>query len=359
MKQSALVYCESEFGSIDGKVANGLIRQSEKYAIVGVVDSTKAGQDAGEYLDGVKNTIPIFKSIESALEELGRIPKYFIYGIAPLASFLSNEQREVIFMAIKNGMNIVNGLPEFFNDDPQFAQMAHEYGVVIQDVRKPPAREILHNFTGHIQYIKVPIVTVMGTDCAVGKRTTALFLVEALRNEGLNAVFVTTGQTGLLQGSEYGVAVDVLTSGFATGEVEHAILNACEKEEPDIIVVEGQGALSHPAFTSSSAILRGAMPDAIILQHPPKRKSYCDYPKIPMLGLVGEIEMIEMFSKARVMAITINHEKMDNAEISQFIKRYESEFNLPVTDVLKYGCDKLVKALLRTFPELARESVSV
>lgn len=359
MKANALVYCENEFGSIDGKVANGLIRQSERYTIVGIIDSSKAGQDAGEYLDGVRNGIPIFESIECAIKELSSVPQYFIYGIASLASFLNNEQKEIIFTAMKSGMNIVNGLPEFFNDNAQYTSMAFKYGVTIQDVRKPPARENLHNFTGRIQDVKIPIITVMGTDCAVGKRTSALLLVEALRNEGLNAVFVTTGQTGLLQGSKYGVPIDVLTSGFATGEVENAILNACENEEPDIIVVEGQGALSHPAFTSSSAIIRGAMPDAIIIQHPPKRKSYCDYPKIPMLALEDEIEMIEVFSKSKVVAITINHENMTHVEVDHVIERYESEYDLPVTDVLMHGCDKLVKELIKTFPKLKRESVLV
>ncbi|WP_411028793.1 DUF1611 domain-containing protein [Spongiimicrobium sp. 3-5] len=359
MKADALVYCENEFGSVDGKVANGLIRQSERYSIVGIIDSSKKGQDTGERLDGVSNGILIFESIEHALEELSTIPEYFIYGIAPLASFLNDEQKEIIFTAMKSGMNIVNGLPEFFNDNIHYTNMALKYGVTIQDVRKPPARKNLHNFSGRIGEVKVPIITVMGTDCAVGKRTTALVLVEALRNEGLNAVFVTTGQTGLLQGSKYGVAIDVLTSGFATGEVENAILNAYEQEQPDIIVVEGQGALSHPAFTSSSAIIRGAMPDAIIIQHPPKRKSYCDYPKIPLLDLVDEIEMIEVFSKSKVIAITINHENMTNVEVDNAIKRYESKYDLPVTDVLLHGCDKLVRELIKTFPELKRESVLI
>lgn len=359
MKTNALVYCENEFGKIDGKVANGLIRQSDTYTIVGVIDSSKTGQDAGEHLDGVKNNIPIFESIAQAIKELSSIPKYFIYGIAPLASFLNDKQKDIIFTAMKSGMNIVNGLPEFFNDNSQYTNIAQKYGVTIHDVRKPPARENLHNFTGRIRDVKIPIITVMGTDCAVGKRTSGLLLVETLRKEGLNAVFVTTGQTGLLQGSKYGAAIDVLTSGFATGEVENAILNACENEKPDIIVVEGQGALSHPAFTSSSAIIRGAMPDAIIIQHPPKRKSYCDYPEIQMLPLEEEIQMLEIFSKSKVIAITINHENMTDTEVDHIIEQYETIYDLPVTDVLQHGCDKLVKALFNTFPELIKKPLLV
>ena len=134
-------------------------------------------------------------------------------------------------------------------------------------------------------------------------------------------------------------------------------LESIPSSSSDIIIVEGQGALSHPAFTSSSSILRGAMPDAIIIQHPPKRKNYCDYPKIPMLSLEDEIKMIEAFSDSKVIAITINHENMNDVEINNTIKRYEYIYHLPTTDVLKHGCDKLINVLIRMFPKLNREAV--
>ena len=355
----ALVYSENEFGKIDGKVANGLARHSEKYEILGVIDSTKAGLDAGEYLDGIKNGIQVYSTIDDAIENLNYIPEYFIYGIAPLASFLDKKQREMIFAAMKKGMNIVNGLPEFFTEDEEFMQKAREYSVRINDIRKPPKRKDLHIFSGRINEVKTPVITVLGTDCAVGKRTTAVNLVEALKQEGLNAVFIATGQTGLIQGSKYGAALDVLTSGFATGEVENAIINACEIENPDIIVVEGQGALSHPAFTSSSAIIRGAMPDAIILQHPPKRINHCDYPNIPMPTLESEIELLEVFSKSKVIAITLNHEDMTDDEVKNTIVEYEYKYELPTTDVLKHGSDKLVQTLLELFPELQKSAALI
>lgn len=356
MKVTALVYSENELGKIDGKVANGLVRHSEKYDIVGVIDSSKVGRDAGEYLDGTKNGVPVFRSIDDAIASLDKIPEYFIYGIAPLESFLNEDQRRVIIGAMKIGMNIVNGLPEFFTDDEEFAQTAAKYGVTIDDIRKPPARKDLHIFTGRIHDIKTPVITVFGTDCAVGKRTTAVKLVESLIQEGINAVFISTGQTGLLQGSKYGIAIDVLSSGFSTGEVENAILNAVEKENPDIIIVEGQGALSHPAFTSSSAIIRGAMPKAIIVQHPPKRINHCDYPAIPMPTLESEINLIESFSNSKVIAITINHEDMTNTEVDQTVLDYQNKHKLPTTDVLKHGCDKLVRKLFEVFPELAKKN---
>ena len=359
MNVDALVYSENEFGQIDGKVANGLARHSEKYNILGIIDSTKAGLDAGEYLDGIKNGIPIFKSMDDALQSFSSVPDFFIYGIAPLASFLDKSQRDVILDAMTKGMSIVNGLPEFLSEDGEFTQRAIECGVRIHDIRKPPPRKELHGFTGDILNVDTPIITVMGTDCAVGKRTTTVNLVEALKQEGLNAAFIATGQTGLLQGAKYGVAVDVLSSGFSAGEVEHAILEACENEHPDIIVVEGQGALSHPAFTSSAAILRGAIPDAIIVQHPPRRINHCDYPDIPMPTLASEIGLIEMFSKSKVVAITLNHEDMSTDEIAAAIVEYECLYGLPVTDVLTNGCGKLVKQLFEVFPVLREKAALV
>jgi len=351
MKSTAIIYCENEFGKLDGKVANGLVRESEKYEIVGVIDSTKSGQDAGMYLDGIINRIPIFRNMDDALNNLDFMPDFFIYGIAPLSPLLSLTDRGVIKNAIKMGMNIINSLPEYISEEADFSKLANKFGVKIVDIRKPPPKVNLHMFTGKIADVITPVITVSGTDCAVGKRTTALNLVKALRSKGLNAIFVTTGQTGLLQGSRYGIAIDVLTSGFATGEVENAVLKA-DKENPDIIVVEGQGALGHPAFTSSSAILRGAMPKAVIIQHPPKRINYCDYPKIALPTLESEINLIETFSRSKVIAITLNHEGMADDELDSTIKDYQKKYQLPTTDVLKHGCDKIIDQLYKVFPEL-------
>ena len=356
IRPRALVYGEGQLGKLDGKVTNGLVRHSEKYQIVGVTDSTKAGMDAGEFLDGVKNGIPVFRDIEDAIDTLVDVPEYFIYGIAPLASYITSQQRETVFAAMEKGMDIINGLPEFFTEDREFVRKAQACRVQIQDIRKPPPRKDLHLFSGAIFQVKTPVITVFGTDCAVGKRTSAVLLVEALRGRGLKTAFVATGQTGLVQGAKYGVAVDVLSSGFQTGEVEHEIVKADETEHPDIIVVEGQGALSHPAFTSSTAIIRGARPRAIILQHPPKRKDRCDFPGILMPTLESEIELAEIISGAKVIALTLNHEDMTDKEIDETVVEYESTYGLPTMDVLKHGCEKIVDRLLETIPELQRSS---
>ncbi len=354
MKEKAIVYCENQFGKMDGKVTNGLVRHSEKYEIVGVIDSTKADMDAGQYLDGIKNGIPIFHDLDDAVNRLTYVPEYFIYGVAPLEAFLKKDQREIVFKAIEKGMNIVNGLHEFFTEDEEFMQKVEEYGVKIYDVRKPPAKKDLHLFSGRILKVKIPIVAILGTDSAVGKRTTSIILVDELRKEGLNVAFVATGQTGLIQGAKYGVAIDAVVEEFMTGEIENAVMEAHDIEHPDIIIVEGQGALSHPAYLSSCGIIRGARPTAIIVQHPPKRKNIGDFPYMPMPTLESEIELLEIFSRTKVIAITLNHEDMTDEEIKETITEYEERYQLPTTDALKYGCEKLVKRLFEVFPELSK-----
>lgn len=359
MKETAILYCESKFGTMDGKTANGLIRSSRKYQILGVIDSTKVGMDTGEILEGKKNGIPVFENLDHALEILPSIPHQFIYGIAPSEAFLKNDERDIVLHAMGNGMNIVNTLHEFFTDDAEFVACSKQCDVKIKDIRKPPQKKDMHLFSGRILNIKTPVITVLGTDSAIGKRTTSVLLEEALRKEGLNTAFVATGQTGLIQGAKYGIAIDAIPSQFMTGEIENEIMKAHDNENPDIIIVEGQGALSHPAYISSCAIIRGSRPDAIIVQYAPKREFLGDFDYMKMPTLKSEIDLIETFSKSKVIAITINHENMTDEEIVQAVTEKETELNLPTSDVLKFGCDKIVASIFDNYPELKNKKVLV
>jgi uncharacterized NAD-dependent epimerase/dehydratase family protein len=118
--ETAIVYCEGNFGEIDGKTANGLARHSEKYKIVSIIDSTKGGKDAGEVLDGKKSGIPIYRDLGTALAHAGRAPNHLIFGIAPASGMLSPAERRLLLRAISYGINIVNELHEFLNEDPEF-----------------------------------------------------------------------------------------------------------------------------------------------------------------------------------------------------------------------------------------------
>ena len=356
---TAIVYCEGNFGAIDGKTANGLVRHSEKYEILSVIDSDKAGIDAGVALGDGPNGIPVCRDLTEALAHAKNLPGYFIFGMAPSSGMLSTYERGLVIEAMSHGMNIVNGLHEFLNDDPVFAAACLSNNVTIHDIRKPRDKKDLRMFSGKIADVTCPRIAVLGTDCAIGKRTTATILARALNEYGIKAVMIGTGQTGLIQGARYGIALDAVPSQFCSGELEATIVEAFENENPDIIIVEGQGALSHPAFSTSSFILRGTCPDGVVLQHAPGRINRCDFDQMPMPTPASEVNLIETFSDTKVIGLTINHENMENAEIGSAITSFEKELGIPVTDALARSPDYLVEMVLASFPQLRKKSVGV
>lgn len=350
--KTAIVYCEANFGGIDGKTANGLVRHSEKYKILSIIDSEKAGLDTGFVLDEEPNGIPIVRNLADALNQAEQLPDYFIFGIAPASGMLSPTERKLVLEAIDHGMNIVNGLHEFLNDDPEFVTARIKSNVVIRDVRRPRPKKDLRVFSGHISKVTCPRISVLGTDCAIGKRTTATVLTRALVKLGIKAVMIGTGQTGLIQGARYGLALDAVPSQYCAGELEATIVEAFEGDDPDIIIVEGQGSLSHPAYSTSSFILRGSCPDGVILQHAPKRQHRCDFDQMEMPTPVSEINLIETFSDTKVIGLTLNHEDMTDAEVSSAIIRYQQELGIPVTDALSRSPEHLVEMVLSAFPQI-------
>lgn len=352
---TAVVYCESNFGAMDGKTANGLVRHSERYQILSVIDSRQSGLDAGEVLGDKPNGIAIVSDLADAVAHAGVIPDYFIFGMAPTSGLLSPRQRAVVLQAIGLGMHIVNGLHEFLNDDPEFASAAMAQDVQLLDVRRPRDKKDLRMFSGRIAAVTCPRIAVLGTDSAIGKRTTATILTQALNDRGIKAVMIGTGQTGLIQGARYGVALDAIPCQYGSGEMESTVVAAFEGEHPDVIIIEGQGALSHPAYLSSTFILRGSQPNGVVLQHAPARRRLGDFADYPIPTPASEINLLETFAPGtRVIGLTLNHEHMTDAEVSVAITRYEHELGLPVTDALTRSPDLLVDMVVRAFPELER-----
>jgi len=356
--RSAVVYCEGQFGEQDGKTANGLVRHSEKYDILSVIDSRQAGADTGTFLDGAANGIPVLADLAEAIAHAGRVPDYLICGVAPADGLLSPAQRVVLLDGIARGMHVINGLHEFLNDDAEFVAAALVAGVTITDVRRPKEKKDLHLFSGRIFDVTCPRIAVLGTDGAIGKRTTATLLVQALNARGIKAVMVGTGQTTLIQGGKYGVALDALVPQFCSGEVENQVVAAFEGEDPDVIVVEGQGALSHPAYMTTAHILRGSRPAGVIVQHAPKRKMLGDFPMVAMPTAASEVALIEAFADTKVIGITINHEHMTDDEIGAAIDEHELELGLPATDPLTRPLDRLADMVLMAFPALEAPPVA-
>ncbi|MDA7421869.1 DUF1611 domain-containing protein [Tritonibacter multivorans] len=349
---TAVVYCEGNFGQTDGKTANGLVRHSQAYRVLSVIDSELEGRDSGLVLDDICNQIPIVEDLEAAVTREVNIPDTLIYGMAPSTGKLSLSDREVVLDAIALGMNIVSGLHEYLGDDPEISIAANAANVTIRDIRKPRPSKDMRLFDGSVSEVKAIRIAVLGTDCAIGKRTTATILARELNACGIKTVLVGTGQTGLMQGAKYGIAMDAVPPQFCCGELERAIVAASRGDEPDVILIEGQGALSHPAFCTSAFILRGSQPHAVILQHAPKRAHRCDFPSMPMPGPKSEIALIEAFADTRVIGITLNHEAMKDAEVDRAINRLSRSLGIPVTDALTRPEVHLSDMVLAAFPQL-------
>lgn len=349
MDGSALIYCEGAFGTPNGKTADGLVRHTSRYKVLGVVDSTLAGRDAGEVLDGAACGISIFESVDRAFAEASERPQFFVIGLAPDGGQLPPAARKNVRRAIELGLHIDSGLHEFLSDDPEFSSLARQRHVKIRDVRRPPDRKELHFFTGVIEEVTSVRLAVLGTDSAVGKRTTAAKLTQALSAAGIKTEMIGTGQTSWMQGVKYGVLLDSLINDFVTGEIEHVIHQAFVNDRPDVIVLEGQGCIAHPAYPGGFELLAAGRPDGIILQHAPRRACYDGFPQYPVNTLEREIQILELLSQKPVIAITLNHEGMSDREIDETIEEYETRYKLPVTDTLKYGSDKIVRTIMRWY----------
>ena len=345
---NAIVYCEKSFNTTNGKTAHGLVRFTRRYRVLAVVDSRYAGCDAGEMLDGKPNGIRMVGDFQSMVERSRQTepaPTHLVIGLAPDGGRLSGTARADLKTAIGLGLNIDSGLHDFISEDAELAALAVDNGVVIRDIRKPPPVGGLHFFSGQIEKVSALKIAVLGTDSAVGKRTTAWKIVEAFEQAGQRTELIGTGQTAWMQGARYGVVMDSLVNDFVAGEIEHAVCRAWEEAKPDVIVVEGQGSLMNPAYPGGFEILAAARPDMIVLQHAPARKDYDGFPGYPIQPLARQIEVIELLSGKPVAAVTINHENMDDRQIPFVCDAIESTIGLPAFDVLRDGAAELVRVL--------------
>ncbi|MFC1785618.1 DUF1611 domain-containing protein [Candidatus Neomarinimicrobiota bacterium] len=351
MKQTidgkALVYCDGAFNTTYGKTAHGLVRFTERYEVVGVIDHRYAGQDAGLVLDGKNNGIPIFKDMKDAMPKLGldNKPKTLVIGIATDGGRLPAEAKNTIKETLELGMNVDSGLHDFLYKDTNLMAIAEKNNCRVRDVRRMPDRDQLHFFTGKIEDVDCLKIALLGTDSAIGKRTTAWIIVHAFRKAGLKAELAGTGQTAWMQGAKYSMIMDSCINDFVSGEIEHAVYEAWKNESPDLIVIEGQGSLMNPAYPGGFEILAAGRPDYVIVQHAPRRIEYDGFPGYVLHPIKEQINAIETISGKKVIAITVNHEDMTKEEILPACAKITEETGLPAFDVLEYGAEDLVKLL--------------
>ena len=344
----AIVYCAGAFNTPSGKTAHGLVRFTERYQVLAVIDPVYAGKDARGVLDGVLTGIPVVEDLAEAMLTAGKHggAEVFVIGLAPDGGRLPDDAREVVKQAVQLGLHVDSGLHDFLSDDPIVTAKAKERNVRIRDIRKPPERKDLHFFSGKIEEVDCLKLAVLGTDSAIGKRTTAWIIVHGLRKAGHKAEMIGTGQTAWMQGAKYSIILDSLINDFVSGEIEHAVHEAWKNEQPDVIILEGQGSLMNPAYPGGFELLAAGRPDYVILQHAPKRLEYDGFPGYIMHPLDHQIKAIEFISGRKVIAVTVNHEMMQPEEIPEACAMITHQTGLPAFDVLHDGPEGLMRSIL-------------
>jgi uncharacterized NAD-dependent epimerase/dehydratase family protein len=329
----------------DAKTAHGLIRGTERFHIIGLVDGeTNAGKDAGVLLDGKRRDIPVFATMDAAIDALENVD-YLIIGVATVGGILPKNMLALIYDAVEKGISVVNGLHEYLNDKPDLVALAASNGAQLIDVRKPKSRADLHFWDGAIFNVTAPIVAVIGMDCAMGKRTTARMLKQACNAEGMKAEMIYTGQTGWLQGGQYGFIFDSTLNDFVSGELEHAIVSCWKDTNPDILFLEGQSALRNPSGPCGLELLISGNAKQVVLIFAPKRKYFdneAHWGEIP--SVASEIELIQKIG-SKVIAVAINTENCTDEEAYEYQKLYTASLGIPVLLPIQEGMAPIIPIL--------------
>jgi uncharacterized NAD-dependent epimerase/dehydratase family protein len=318
-----------------GKTMRGVVAYSP-HPTVAIVDSERAGETYRE--------IPIVASVE---EGLAYGPNTALVGVATQGGRFPPAWRELLKAAITAGLDIENGLHEFLSDDPEMTALAREHRVELRDLRKPPPD--LDVPTGDNLRVPAKIVLTVGSDCAIGKKTVAVELDRAARSRGLKSQFVPTGQTGIAIAG-WGIAVDAVVSDFLAGAAEWLVVEGTRRGG-ELLFVEGQGALVHPAYSGvTMGLLHGSAPHALVLCHKAGAEVVEGYPEHPLPSLTALVELHERASlpirPARVAAIALNTSDLGDEEARAAAAAAQRETGLPADDPVRSGGATLLDAVL-------------
>jgi uncharacterized NAD-dependent epimerase/dehydratase family protein len=331
------------------KTALGLLRYAD-YEVVAVLDREIAGEGHGWQTDYTVRDFVGDDRVQDApiVGRADEAPGFdtLVIGVAPIGGGFDASWRGDIERALKAGADVVAGLHYRLNDDAEFVDLAAEHGARLHDVREPPAD--LGVSEGVAREVDATVVGTVGTDCSTGKMTTTCELVRAARDRGLDAAMVPTGQTGILVAG-WGIAVDRTTSDFAAGAVERMVRAAAA--DHDLLVVEGQGSLVHPAYSGvTTSILHGAMPDALVLCHAAGRESVHGYESFPIPSADEVAFLYESLAApvapTGVVAGALDTHELDPGEAGRAVDDYAETLGVPGADPVRDGADALVEAVL-------------
>jgi uncharacterized NAD-dependent epimerase/dehydratase family protein len=338
------IFAEGLFARHNGKTAHGVIRYGTR-EVVAVIDSTEAGRSAAEVVPFALRDVPIVATLREAVE---RGATTLLVGVAPTGGKLEPAWRATLLDAIETGLHIEAGLHTQLSEDPQLRRAATRAGVALRDLRAAPP-DLTVPEGPNSRPTSVRVVHSVGSDTVIGKKVVTLELDRAARERGLRSVYVPTGQTGVAIAG-WGIAVDHVISDYVAGAAERLVHEGAERG--DLLFVEGQGALFHPAYSGVTlGLLHGSAPDLLVLVHKADARVVRNYPDLPIPPLPELVAAYEGIARrvrpARVAAIALNTADLgSDVDAREAIAAAQAETALVTDDVVRFGPDRVLDAVL-------------
>jgi uncharacterized NAD-dependent epimerase/dehydratase family protein len=338
------IFAEGLFAGHHGKTAHGVIRYGTR-DVVAVIDSTQAGRAAAEVVPFSLREVPIVATLAEAID-LGATA--LLVGVAPTGGKLDPAWRAVLLEAIAAGLHVEAGLHTQLSEDAELRRAATRAGVALRDLRAAPA-DLTVPAGPASRPEGVRVVHSVGSDTVIGKKVVTLELDRVARERGLRSVYVPTGQTGVAIAG-WGIAVDHVISDYVAGAGERLVNEGSERG--DLLFVEGQGGLFHPAYSGVTlGLLHGSAPDLLVLVHKAGATALRNYPDLPLPPLPDLIAAYESVARpvrpAKVAAIALNTSDLaSDDEARAAIEAAESETGLTADDVVRFGADRVLDAVL-------------
>lgn len=281
---------------------------------------------------------------ELTLEEAAeKGAKTLVVGTATIGGGIPDDWIKALKEALELGLDIAAGVHTKLSDQPELVETAKRLGRTLTDVRVPP--KSLPVGTGKKRSGK-RLLTV-GTDCALGKKYTALQLAKELKAMKVKSTFRATGQTGILIAGE-GMPIDAVVADFVSGAAE--VLSP-DNEADHWDIIEGQGSLHHPGYMAVSVgLLLGSQPDAFIVCTEAGRTHVSGWPDFPLPSVSEVIERtIDIGRRTnpaiQCVGISVNTSRLSDSEAREYLAQLTAEHSLPATDPMRLGMAEIANAV--------------
>jgi uncharacterized NAD-dependent epimerase/dehydratase family protein len=341
------IFADGWFDTDNGKAGHALLRYGPR-PVVCVIDRTHAGKTAEQVIPYAANDAPIVATVAEAAA-LGA--EVLAIGVAPAGGKLPPEWKAALLEALSLGINVEAGLHDELANDPELRAAADRAGRDLRDLRVVPTG--LSTPTGRAFASPVSIVHAVGSDCAIGKMTAVLELTRAAQAADARAVFVPTGQVGISIAG-WGIAVDHVIADYVAGAAEQLVVEGAERG--DVLLVEGQGAIYHPAYSGVTlGLLHGCVPHVLVLCHLAGATHVDEWDDVAIPPLAEVIDLYERVAApirpARVAAIVLNTRRIADADDARReCARIEQETGLVCDDPVRFGADRLWQAVSEALP---------